>query len=265
MFIRSTMVFRGDYMIYKLIYLFMMGSVLGWFLELIYRRYFSSKKWINPGFLVGPYLPLYGTGLTLMFLLSNYLDNMNINNQMFKDLIIILILGVSMTIIELITGLIFIKGMRIKLWDYSSNFMNYEGIICPLFSFVWLFIAFVYYNLLHQNINQFFDKNDLTSPHILVLGIYLGIFIVDNIYSFNVAAKVSRFAKESRVLVIYDQLKTNIQKELRLLKKKSRFTLPFYSPIELTEHLKSYVNEKIKDNKMTKEIVSKIKSKKTPK
>ena len=39
-----------------LAFLFFIGSVLGWFLELIFRRFFSSanpeRKWINPGFLV---------------------------------------------------------------------------------------------------------------------------------------------------------------------------------------------------------------------
>ena len=52
--------------------LFMVGSFGGWVLELIYRRYFSSHKWINPGFLVGPCLPLYGFGVTFLFLISQF-------------------------------------------------------------------------------------------------------------------------------------------------------------------------------------------------
>ena len=47
-------------MFLTLAFLFFIGSVIGWILELFYRRMISSKKWINPGFLVGPYLPLYG-------------------------------------------------------------------------------------------------------------------------------------------------------------------------------------------------------------
>lgn len=50
-----------------LAYLFFIGSVLGWVLELFYRRFISGanpeRKWINPGFCVGPYVPLYGFGL----------------------------------------------------------------------------------------------------------------------------------------------------------------------------------------------------------
>ena len=47
----------------KLAFLFFIGSLIGWVIELIFRKYFAVEnkehKWINPGFCVGPYLPLY--------------------------------------------------------------------------------------------------------------------------------------------------------------------------------------------------------------
>ena len=46
------------------LYLFFFGGVGGWVLELLFRRFFSGanpeRKWLNPGFLFGPCLPLYG-------------------------------------------------------------------------------------------------------------------------------------------------------------------------------------------------------------
>ena len=53
-----------------LAFLFFIGSVIGWGLELFFRRIISKGEWINPGFLVGPYLPLYGFGLCVFYLLS---------------------------------------------------------------------------------------------------------------------------------------------------------------------------------------------------
>ena len=54
-------------------FLFFMGSIAGWVLELFFRRFFSSanpeRKWINPGFCTGPYVPLYGLGLCAMYLI----------------------------------------------------------------------------------------------------------------------------------------------------------------------------------------------------
>ena len=58
----------------KLAFLFFIGSLSGWGIEVLYRRFFSGanpeRKWINPGFCVGPYVPLYGFGLCILFVLA---------------------------------------------------------------------------------------------------------------------------------------------------------------------------------------------------
>ncbi|MCR5033995.1 MAG: putative ABC transporter permease [Clostridia bacterium] len=40
-------------------FLFFIGCVVGWGIELFFRRFISKnnpeRKWINPGFLVGPF------------------------------------------------------------------------------------------------------------------------------------------------------------------------------------------------------------------
>ena len=54
-----------------LAFLFFIGSCFGWVLELLYRNLtHRHKKWINPGFCTGPYLPIYGFGLCTLFLLD---------------------------------------------------------------------------------------------------------------------------------------------------------------------------------------------------
>ena len=122
---------------FRLAFLYMLGSVGGWVIELFFRRFFSTKKWINPGFLNGPYLPMYGAGTLILY------------GACFIPLprwALVLLLLVSLTLLEYVTGLIFIKGMHIKLWDYSAQWGNVQGIICPLFSLLWGVIAagFVY-------------------------------------------------------------------------------------------------------------------------
>ena len=52
-----------------LAFLFYIGSTFGWLLELFFRKC-VAKKWINPGFLTGPYLPIYGFALWILFGLS---------------------------------------------------------------------------------------------------------------------------------------------------------------------------------------------------
>lgn len=55
-----------------LAYLFFIGSILGWVLELLFRNLtHPHKTWINPGFCTGPYLPIYGFGLCVLYLLAS--------------------------------------------------------------------------------------------------------------------------------------------------------------------------------------------------
>ena len=54
--------------------LFMIYSFAGWVIEIIYVG-FAEKKIVNRGFLLGPYLPIYGVAGTLMtFILQLYID-----------------------------------------------------------------------------------------------------------------------------------------------------------------------------------------------
>lgn len=72
-----------------LAFLFFVGSVSGWIMELIFRRFFSrcnpERKWINPGFCTGPYVPLYGFGLCIMFLVTS-LDAYNLIENSFWNM-----------------------------------------------------------------------------------------------------------------------------------------------------------------------------------
>ena len=97
-------------LIIEISFVFFVGAVGGWFIELIYRRIFSAKKWINPGFLNGPWLPLYGFGLGLLYLISSIkvVDNVVLNN-----VIIIAIMFVAMTLIEFVAGYIFILTLHL--------------------------------------------------------------------------------------------------------------------------------------------------------
>ena len=126
--------------------LFAIGSLIGWIIELFFRRFVSQKKWMNPGFLTGPYLPIYGFGVLVLYAVSNI--PLGITNQIADTIVRILIIGVGMTVVEFIAGLIFIKGLKVKLWDYSDRKGNIMGIICPSFSLIWLVVGSLYYFLL---------------------------------------------------------------------------------------------------------------------
>ena len=125
----------------KLAFLFFIGSSLGWVLELLFRRFLSGnnpeRKWINPGFMVGPYVPLYGTGLCILYLVSRLAESRQGGSALWNNILMLLLMAAAMTAIEYIAGIMTLKVMHARLWDYSRRWGNIDGLICPLFSAIW--------------------------------------------------------------------------------------------------------------------------------
>ncbi len=189
-------------------FLFVAGSVLGWCLEVLFRRLFTAKKWINPGFLTGPYLPLYGFGLAGLYGIT--LIPIETGSAWGNALAYIAIMTAAMILIEYIAGLIFIKGLKIKLWDYSKQWGNIQGIICPLFSLLWLIVAVIYYFVIDPYVIgavAWFTNNIIFG---FFVGIILGVFLVDLGHSINLTAHLRKFATENRMVISYEKLKESI-------------------------------------------------------
>ena len=165
-------------------FVFMVFSGVGWVLELFFRRFVSAKKWVNPGFLKGPCLPIYGTGVVVMtgyVLLMSQLEDAFPARWLF-DAVVILGSGLLMTLIELIGGLIFIEKMHVRLWDYSDSPGNFRGIICPTFSLIWTAAGAAFYYLLFDPIVIMatrFITLDWFALAVFLMGMYYGVFVID--------------------------------------------------------------------------------------
>ena len=194
--------------------LFVVGSVFGWLLELLFRRFVSQKKWMNPGFLTGPYLPIYGSGVVVLYGISNV--PLGIANQAVDIIVRILIIGVGMTVIEFIAGLIFIKGMGIKLWDYSDRKGNIMGIICPIFSLAWLAVGSLYYFFLNPALVNGINWISENLIYTYFVGIVIGMIIVDFAYSLHLGLKLKELKEASSIR--YEELKSNMRKKVKELR-----------------------------------------------
>jgi uncharacterized membrane protein len=232
--------------------LFAFGATFGWVLELLFRRFYSSHKWINPGFLVGPYLPLYGFGVAILFILSYYIkfDEWFGISPFYNIAITLVIMAIMMTVIEYIAGIIFIKGMGIKLWDYSGQWGNFQGIICPLFSFFWAIIAVIFYFFLKPvclNIIEWFTVNAYKNIWLpFLLGMFYGVVIVDFCYSIKITKIIRKFAKENKVIIKLETFKEQIRDFQEKTRSKINFIFPLKTKIDVVEHLTRYIDT-IKD------------------
>lgn len=224
-----------------IVFLFFMGSIYGWIQEVIFRR-LVHKKWINPGFLTGPCLPIYGFGLLGLYTIS-LIDFSFIGNVIVEKIVVILIIMIAMTLIEYLAGLIFIKGMKIKLWDYSNEWGNIQGIICPLFTLFWGIIGAIYYFFIHNHIlgAVIWLSNHLTFS--FVLGMFVALLIVDLCYSLNLSFKIRKWAKEHDVIVKLEKFKENVNDKKKALKIKANFMFNLITLKNLREELDNYLKK----------------------
>ena len=88
--------------------LFILYSFLGWCLEVGVKLY-DDHRFVNRGFLIGPYCPIYGFGAIFMSLfLNRYLED---------PLVLFIMIVVSCSILEYTTSYVLEKVFHTRWWD----------------------------------------------------------------------------------------------------------------------------------------------------
>ena len=226
------------------LYLFFFGGVGGWVLELFFRRFFSGanpeRKWLNPGFLFGPCLPLYGFGTVLLFILSE-LDHTlfgSFSGTFWYYPVMFVVMALAMTLLEYIVGVVSFKGFHLRLWDYSKQWGNIQGLICPKFSLAWALLGAAYYFLIHPRILHAIDWLSRNLAFSFVIGLFYGVFLIDVVYSTKLIHRIKKLADENEVIVKYENLKAHVRSVHDRSAQKASFFFPLRSERPLNEHLR---------------------------
>lgn len=225
-----------------LAFLFFVGSVSGWVMELFFRRFFSDdnpeRKWINPGFCTGPYVPLYGFGLCILYLITSLERYGIIENPFWNSAVLFLVAAAAMTGIEYIAGVLCLHLANVRLWDYSREWGNIQGIICPKFSLIWALLCAIYRFLIHPHILDALTWLSNNLAFSFVIGLFFGVFIIDAANSAQLIVKLRKFARDNEVIVRYERLKAQIRSVQDRAAQKYHFFHPFHSERPLNEHLR---------------------------
>lgn len=228
-------------------FLFFIGSMAGWVIEVVFRRFFSSanpeRKWINPGFLSGPYLPLYGFSLCVLFLLSLLEQYIPIENTALRKAALFAVMAAAVTLVEYIAGLISIKLLHVKLWDYSKQWGNIQGIICPKFTLGWAILSAVYYFLIHPRIENALVWLSNNLAFSFIIGFFYGVFVIDLVNATALLVKIKRFADEKQIVVKYEQLREHIRVNREKRLEKAKFLMSMGPQSAMAEQLKQYYDK----------------------
>jgi uncharacterized membrane protein len=172
----------------RLFLFFAAYALVGWLIEVPYRS-FSQRRFVNAGFLKGPFLPIYGFGA--IFVLS--LDPLT---QGRHPLVQLLAYGVVLTATEYAVGYVSERVFGLRLWDYSRDRFNLHGRVCLSFSALWAGLAFTFRRYVHPSIAGALSVLDGSVRHAVVVALasYIALdFIVSTALLRDLVARLSSF------------------------------------------------------------------------
>lgn len=182
--------------------IFFIYSVIGWMVESSFVS-IKAKKFVDRGFLIGPYCPIYGYGALAMIL---YLEQYR-NNFMTVFILSVVICS----FLEYITSYMMEKLFKTRWWDYSDKKFNLNGRICGenalLFGLGGVIIIYITQPLLINILSKI-------NPTFLFIAtiLCLLIFLTDTIISLNI---MNRFKK---TITSLDLKKDSTQDFTRMVK-----------------------------------------------
>lgn len=205
------------YTLIQWLFFFYFYCFFGWVFESAYVS-IKSRKFVNRGFMRGPFLPIYGSGAIMMLVVS----------MPFQDNLILTYLAgcVGATVLEFVTGTVMEALFKVRYWDYSDQKFNYKGHICLGSTVAWGFLTIFMTEFLHKGVEKlvFFIPDLLITIIAIVLTV---VILVDFTLSFKAAldlrdvligldkakAEMERIQKRLDVLVAVtsDELETRRQ------------------------------------------------------
>ena len=182
-------------MLYHILWIFFIYAFLGWCTEVSYAAT-KTGRFVNRGFLNGPWCPIYGFGVVIVLSLLEPLKN---------NLPLLFLGSVVLTsALEWLTGFLLEKLFAQRWWDYSDEPFNLGGYICLRFSLAWGFACVFVVKLLHPTVLLFIRL----IPHLA--GVIL-LAVLGAVMAVDLAATVSTIAKLNRRLALIDELAGRIR------------------------------------------------------
>lgn len=154
---------------YHILWVFIIYCFLGWVWESSFCS-IKAKKLINRGFLIGPYIPIYGCGALVVYLTL----------YPFRDQLLLVYIGgvIFPTILEFVTSWVMEKVFAATWWDYSNEKFNIQGRICLKVSLFWGFFSVAMVEIFHPLVLMLIDKIPRHTGEIAG-GIFVVVFSAD--------------------------------------------------------------------------------------
>ncbi len=191
--------------------LFFFYSIIGYFIEVISVSLIAKKMVLSRGFLIGPYLPIYGVG---SIIITCFLQKYH------RDLLALFVMGtVLCSILEYFTSYIMEKLFRLRFWDYSFKKFNLNGRISLENSIMFGIGGVLLIEFINPIVKRLFMH--LFPTLVIVLGLlFTFIFLIDLVVStvviFQLKSKVVQIEKGDATGWVRNEVRKVLQKNVVL-------------------------------------------------
>lgn len=169
--------------------LFLIYSFVGWSIEVV-NSLIVEKKFVNRGFMLGPYCPIYGYSSIIMILyLEQYKDNI---------LTVFFLAVVVCSIMEYVISYIMEKLFNARWWDYSNRKFNINGRVCLTNAFLFGILGVLLVYIVNPFLSKIIEKINPTflTPFSIIL---LVLFVIDFITSMNITYKLKNTVRKLKM------------------------------------------------------------------
>lgn len=192
------------YDFYEWMAFFAIYCFVGWAFESVYVS-MEHRKWVNRGFLNGPFLPIYGFGAIIMLFSALPVRN---------SIPLTFLFGmIGATLLEYVTGYLMEKIFQVKLWDYSYEPLNLNGYICLGCSLMWGGLSLLLVRVIHKPVETLvLGINDMA---LMIIDITFAVYFVwDLVTSVRQAFDLKKIIEEQ---IMQNEKVLRLQKRLDVL------------------------------------------------
>ncbi len=144
----------------KIFWIFVIGSVFGFFAEMLYALVYTRTLEIRQGLIYGPFIQIYGMGAVAYYILISQIQDPK------KAFFSGMIMGGALEYLCSFFQEIFFGTIS---WDYSHMFMNLNGRTSLLYCVYWGIIAIAYLKVIYPAFQKMEILLDKTSVRIVTV------------------------------------------------------------------------------------------------
>lgn len=192
-------------------------SFLGWVWETSYVS-FKAGKYVNRGFVNGPFCTIYGFGAVFIYMILNPVSG---------NLLALFLGGmVVATTLEYITAVLMEGIFHTTWWDYSDKKFNFQGRICLGASLGWGAFSVIFFRILHPAVKDFVSLYSKLAGEIticIITVVYAADFCYSAASAFHLHEKIS--ALEGGIEALQGELSVRLNRRMDMWMQKKGLSM----------------------------------------